>query len=226
MKHVIRAQYRAIIRNGVTESEISLVTEECYRKLKTKVEKGILLTGTMNRYKNMLFLYVEYVVNAKGKENTKVEAMPDAWLENSFRILESWPGVSKKRYWVYMYPVFWFDQPKSIEQWRRKEKPTERCGRIAIVYSEKLLSYIYHHQAIVKEGLLVGDRYQMISQHENILFSYFECPRDRERVNISRLDLESEEIKKWEGAEPESHFIHLPESNGENFLIIQTVFSL
>lgn len=95
-----------------------------------------------------------------------------------------------------------------------------------MLHPEKLLSYVCHHQAIVEEGLLVGDRYQMISQHENLLFSYFETPRDREQVNIRRKQEVSEEIKRWEEVDPESHFYHFPEAQGENFLVIPTVFSV
>lgn len=69
----------------------------------------------------------------------------------------------------------------------------------------------------MREGLLVGDRYQMISLHENLLFSYFETPRDREQVNISRRPEPSEATKEWEAVVPESHFYHFPEANGENF---------
>ena len=71
---------------------------------------------------------------------------------------------------------------------------------------------------LLREGLLVGDRYQMISLHENLLFSYFETPRDREQVNISRRPEPSEATKEWEAVVPESHFYHFPEANGENFL--------
>ena len=78
----------------------------------------------------------------------------------------------------------------------------------------------------MREGLLVGDRYQMISLHENLLFSYFETPRDREQVNISRRPEPSEATKEWEAVVPESHFYQFPEANGENFLIILTVFSV
>lgn len=27
-----------------------------------------------------------------------------------------------KRRWLYMYPVFWFDEPKSVEVWKRKKR--------------------------------------------------------------------------------------------------------
>ena len=57
----------------------------------------------------------------------------------------------------------------------------------------------------------------MISQHENLLFSYFETPRDREQVNIRRKQEVSEEIKRWEEVDPESHFYHFPEAREKTF---------
>ena len=78
----------------------------------------------------------------------------------------------------------------------------------------------------MEEGLLVGDRYQMISSHENLLFSYFETPRDREQVNIKHQEKESEEIEKWEAVDPESHFIRFEEDPENNFLVIDTLLSI
>ena len=116
--------------------------------------------------------------------------------------------------------------PAQLDAWAPREMDEERCGRIAVLYPEKLFSYVCHHQAIVEEGLLVGDRYQMISLHENLLFSYFETPRDREQVNIRREEGESLEIQKWEAVDPAGHFRHFPEAGGENFLVIETVISV
>ena len=49
--------------------------------------------------------------------------------------------------------------------------------------TRKAVFYTYWHYAIVQEGLLKGDKYQYISLHENVLFSYFEEPRHN--VNIT-----------------------------------------
>ena len=190
----------------------------------------------MCRYGEQVFFYLEYIAE---EENTvdeaewrsKLPSLAQEFLGHE-NVLEKWPSFDasktqkEERYWVYMYPVFWFDEPRSLDTWKRKEEPDQRCGRIAVLHSEKLFSYICHHQAIVEEGLLVGDRRQMISQHENLLFSYFETPRNREQVNISRRQEVSKEIKRWEEVDPESHFYHFPEAHGENFLVIPTVFSV
>ena len=88
-----------------------------------------------------------------------------------------------------------------------------------------MFEYVEYHYALVKEGLLAGDRYQLISMHEDLLFSYLEEPRTP--GNIRRIPgAASEVIDGWMKSDPDSHFIHLPGSNGANFLFIPTVFAL
>lgn len=232
MKQVIRAQYRAVLKEGTTEEELRTAADFCRLKMEKEIREERLLTGGIFRHKKLLFLYMEYITDTEmyknGTDTGKkcIEQFPQEWFPEMTPFLHTWPGKSGERSWAYMYPVFWFDTPKSLDMWKRKEKPDKRCGRIAVLHPEKLFSYVCHHQAIVKEGLLTGDRYQMISLHENVLFSYFETPRDREQVNIRRSEDESKEIKKWEAADPESHFCHFPEAKGENFLIIETLVSV
>ena len=239
MSQVIRAQYRAVIQKEAVPEKTEQAFAYWEEQLKKQCLEGGVLTGTMCRYQDQLFLYLECIAAEEQLADSrrwkaKIENFAQNILGNQ-DVLEMWPvfdvsGEHKTsetgRFWVYMYPVFWFDEPKSLDTWRRTQKPDGRCGRIAVLHSEKLFSYVCHHQAIGEEGLLVGDRYQMISQHENLLFSYFETPRDREQVNISRKQEVSEEIKKWEAVDPESHFYHFPEAHGENFLVIPTVFSV
>lgn len=233
MRQVIRAQYRAVLKEKITEAELQKTADSCRLKMQKEMQKEHLLTGGIFRYEEQLFLYMEYITDTEiyaSEQNTYteqkyMEQLPQEWFPEMTPLLHTWPGKSRQRSWAYMYPVFWFDTPKSLDTWKRKEKPNKRCGRIAVLHPEKLFSYVCHHQAIVKEGLLTGDRYQMISLHENVLFSYFETPRDREQVNIRRSEDKSEEIKKWEAVDPESHFCHFPEAKGENFLIIETLVS-
>ena len=70
----------------------------------------------------------------------------------------------------------------------------------------------------MQEGLLRGDKYQYISLHENILFSYYEEPRNN--VNLSGKDEDSKVIEGWMKADPESHFDHDIIGTESNFLII------
>lgn len=233
MKQIIRAQYRAALKNEITEESFRKATELCRLKMEKKIQEECLLTGGMFRYKNLLFLYMEYITDSEMYEDEKnmhdrqecIEQLPQKWFPEILPFLHKWPEISGMREWVYMYPVFWFDTPKGVDTWKRKKKPDKRCARIAVLHPQKLFSYVCSHQEIVKEGLLTGDRFQMISLHENLLFSYFEMPRDREQVNIKRSEEKSKEIEKWEAKDPKSHFRHFPEAEGENFLVIETVIS-
>ena len=68
-----------------------------------------------------------------------------------------------------------------------------------------------------------GDKYAFISMHENILFSYYEEPRNN--VNIKKSDEESAVIGEWLNADPESHFDRV-KAQGNNFLVVPCLFSM
>lgn len=150
---------------------------------------------------------------------------PESLLMPLSSFLQLWPGQRGDRLWVHMYHIYYHSVPESTEQWRRAAVPEKRRGRIAFLRDDKLFSYTYFHKAIVDEGLLTGDRYQSIALHENILFSYFEEPRTfvNVRGDISR---ESQVIRDWMAVDPESHFIHMPQGEGENFMFLPALFAL
>ena len=149
---------------------------------------------------------------------------PDDFLEPISTYLMIWPGQDKDRLWVHMYHIYYHSIPKSIEQLKRAKVPEKRRGRIAFLRDEKVFSYTYYHRAIVEEGLLLGDKYQSIALHENILFSYFEEPKTM--VNRRNCAEESTIIEEWFKEDPESHFIHMPEGQGENFMLLPALFTL
>lgn len=236
MKKIIRRQYRATLKQEINEAAFLEAASKSEHAASKAKENGEVLTCGLFRYNSMLFLYIELIdnddnCNASGYGNDKSgvvnnSADPSALFSDLTGFLCTWPEMDGEKKWVEMVPAFWFDTPVSLEQWKRGLEPDKRCGRIAVVHPDKLLSYLCHHQAIVKEGLLKGDRYQSIAFHENILFSYFETPRDREVVNIKRSDEISSAITEWEKVDPSSHFYSLPEANGGNFLVISTVFDV
>ncbi len=139
--------------------------------------------------------------------------------------LQIWPGQADERLWVHMYHIYYHDKPTSMEQWARASVPELRRGRIAFLRDDKLFSYVYYHKALVDEGLLLGDRYQSIALHENILFSYFEEPKTM--CNVAHdFTRQSEVINEWLAVDPESHFIHMPQGKGENFMFLPALFAL
>ena len=139
--------------------------------------------------------------------------------------LQLWPGQKDDRLWVHMYHIYYHSVPQSPEQWKRAAVPEKRRGRIAFLRDDKLFSYTYFHKAIVDEGLLAGDKYQSIALHENILFSY--CEEPKTFVNVQGdASRESQVIKDWMAVDPESHFIHMPQGKGENFMFLPALFAV
>lgn len=178
------------------------------------VEQGTVCTDTKDA------MYVE-----SGEDIQVNMPRPNDFLAPLAPFLMTWPGQRKERLWVHMYHIYYHSKPESAEGWKRVAVPEQRRGRIAFLRDDKLFSYIYHHKAIVDEGLLVGDRYQSIALHENILFSYFEEPKTMVNVQ-NNLHEKSKVIEDWIAVNPESHFIHMPEGGGENFMFLPALFAM
>ncbi|PJM75097.1 hypothetical protein [Bifidobacterium simiarum] len=228
MTNVERASYRAVLKPGIDGTEsLSGAVRAAAAQAKRLVDDGVLLTVGMYRHGDQLFLYAEHIHEDERPNRDEIRRAPDGWgwLHG---LLKPFPAMHGRDVedveWAYMHPVFWFDEPKSVAYYMRRPVPDARCGRIAVLYPDRLMDYVCHHQAIVHEELLVGDRYQFISIHDNVLFSYFERPRDRGMRNISGIDRPSEEIERWLAVDPASHFDHFPEANGDDFLVIDTLF--
>ena len=220
MRLLIRRAFRAALREDVDEASLSAALAAFRETCRGAIGAGEMNTASVFRYRQMLFVYLE--LTPERAENGAAEAL----LPVLAPFLKSWPAVDgPDRPFVPMTPVFWHDQPVYAREYTRAQPPEKRCGRIALLRPEKLMSYVTFHQALVREGLLVGDRRQFISLHENVLFSYFETPRDREQVNIRRSNEKSRVLEEWLAADPDSHFIRFPESPNENFHIIETVVS-
>ena len=246
MGKIYRLHYRAQLKENYTEQELIQVVENCKENIRELQKNGQVLTAALYRHGKMLFLYYE----ALGEAVTVVEPVAAAGLEQEscHTLLESgediqatvvhpteflahlapylctWPGQNGDRLWVHMYYIYCHNVPENKEHWKRAAIPELRRGRIAFLRDEKLFSYIYHHKAIVDEGLLKGDKYQSIALHENILFSYFEEPKTF--VNIRNSEEESKVIADWIAVDPESHFIHMPEGAGENFMFLPALFAM
>ena len=172
------------------------------------------MTAALYIYGRQLFLYYEAIGEEMG---------PEAFMAPLSPLLSLWPEKENTVPWAKMYHIYWHCEPKDETDWRRDPKPLRRRGRIAYLKHDTLFEYVYHHFAIVREGLLKGDKYMSIALHEDVLFSYFEEPRSS--VNIRRADgPESQAIQGWLDVNPEAHFIPLPGSNGQNFLLLPECF--
>ena len=205
---IYRYHYRGQLKSDIDETELKKALEEAEKQVKGLVKEEKIMTAALYHFGKMLFFYYEAI----GQEQE-----PEALLSPLNPFLEQWPGQETMRNWVYMYHIYYHAIPQGVEDWKRKSVPEMRRGRIAFLKTEKLFDYVYHHIAIVKEGLLDGDQYQSIGIHENILFSYFEEPRSH--VNIRRQPgAKSKEIDAWEALDPKSHFIPGPEGTSFTFL--------
>lgn len=224
MANVERASYRAELKPSVNDGELADLVAAASKAAQQLVDDGELLTAGLYRYQNQLFLYLEHIYEGDKPDLEAIRVAPIdwGWLDGA---LKPMPSIHGDHTWAYMYPVFWFDEPKSVEYYTRNPEPDERCGRIAVLYPDKLMEYVCHHQAIVNEGTFVGDRYQFISIQDDVLFSYFERPRDRGQQSISGANGPSQEIQNWIDVDPASHFNHFPEANGDDFLVIDTLFA-
>lgn len=210
---IFRCHYRGRLDS---QEELSVRLAECREAAQRLIDEKCLMTAALYHFENQLFLYYEAIGE---------EIAPERFMSSLHPLLARWPQKEETCDWAKMYHVYWHDEPRDERDWQRKKAPERRCGRIAYLKHESLFRYVYHHYAIVEEGLLKGDRYQSIALHEDVLFSYFEEPRSS--VNVRRApDGESKVIQGWLDVNPESHYIPLPGSNGENFLLLPEYFAL
>ncbi|MCR4901606.1 MAG: hypothetical protein K6A23_01990 [Butyrivibrio sp.] len=217
-----RSQYRCSFNILMDDIDVEEIVKKCKDKAQTFVEKKILCNASFYRYENMGFLYIEEIVESNDSEAFDA----DEFMADLKPYLKPWPEMDGDKFFAPMINVYFHHIPDlDINEWE-KERTTavkERIGRVAFVYPDKLPSYVMHHNAIVEEGLLKGDKYAYISLHENILFSYYEEPRNN--VNIKGLEEESKVIDNWLKVDPESHFDR-EKAQGKNFLVIPSLFTV
>ena len=219
---VLRRNYRAAMA-----ADLETVREAFERdreKVSCLKKQGQVLAANVYYHDDMLFLYLETVSGEETNDPKSEKPEPEDIFPETSKLLKKWPERDGDRNWCYMYPIYWHDVPEDTFSWRPEsaEKKTRR-GRIAYLNHDKLFSYVYYHKALVDEGLISGDRYQFIALHEDILFSFFEEPK--QFTNIKKTDKESEVIKDWMKVDPESHFDHTL-SGKDNFLLLPCLFEI
>ncbi|MBR4667379.1 MAG: hypothetical protein IKO76_01330 [Butyrivibrio sp.] len=217
-----RSQYRCSFKIVGSHIPIDSSLERCKECFAKLIDEGLVANASFYRYENMGFLYVEEIV-----ADTTAEALDvDKIMADLNPYLKPWPEEDGDAYFAPMINVYYHHIPEDdIDLWEHERTTAEktRVGRVAFVFPDKLPSYVRYHNAIVEEGLLKGDKYAFISLHENLLFSYYEEPRNN--VNIKGLDEESKVINDWMAADPESHFDRV-KAEGSNFLVIPCLFSV
>lgn len=240
MQKIFRLHYRAQIKPEYTVADMKQALVQCGSRIRQAQHSGSMLTAALYYHDRMLFLYYEAVgeqletveplageagIRESGEDVQANIPYPKTFLAALEPFLESWPGQTDKRLWVHMYHIYYHSIPQDMEEWRRNAVPEMRRGRIAFLREEKLFSYVFYHNALVQEGLLQGDKYQSIGLHENILFSYFEEPKTLTNIKGNGEEA-SKVIDDWLAVNPESHFIHMPQGGGENFLFLPALLSM
>lgn len=212
MDMVYRKEYRGCLKSDINEQKLKQVCET----LAADLEKNKNFIEVMlYRHHSMLFLYFEARVE---------DINPDYFLQELNLFLETWPEENGVSHWAYMYPIFYHQIPDDEKDWNiERAGDKTKIGRIAFLKEDKLFSYVYWHKALVDEKLIKGDKYQYISLHENILFSYFEEPRNN--MNLSGSEKESEYIKNWLALDPGSHF-QLDKTDGEHFKVLEPIIKV
>ena len=211
-----RSQYRCSFKLLGSDMPFDNIIERCKEEFTELIKAGKVCNASFYRYNNMGFLYVEELADLD----------IDSVMADLNPYLKPWPEENGDVYFAPMINVYYHHIPEDdLDKWEyeRTTDEKQRIGRIAFVYPDKLPSYVMYHNAIVEEGLLKGDKYAYISMHENLLFSYYEEPRNN--VNIKNCDEESKVINDWLAVDPESHFDR-EKAQGNNFLVIPCLFSV
>ncbi|MDE7339549.1 MAG: hypothetical protein K2N80_03160 [Lachnospiraceae bacterium] len=216
-----RASYRAALRSDAGEEQIGRAFAECQCILEQEKEAHRLLTASLYRYGGFLFLYTEGIGETAVPEKLFAPAAP---------FLQKWPAVietpDEDRAWAFMQPYYYHALPETAEEWMQNRQPSLRRGRIALLAPGKWENYMTHHLALMREGLIEGDRYHLISIHENVLFSYFEEPKTMTNLQ-KKPGAQSKALEDWLLTDPESHFMRFVLGQGpgpdENFVFLPCV---
>jgi hypothetical protein len=218
---LIRHQYRCSFNASAEGLEFESTIELFREKASLLIKNGAFCNISFYRYKKMGFLHLEEICDSEDEKSDPESICPEIGA-----FLKPWPEEDGDRYFVPMIKVYYQYEPEDDPDEWEKERTTAvktRVGRIAFVFPSKLTSYVMYHRRLTDEGLNKGDKYAFISMHENILFSYYEEPRNN--VNIRRSDEASKVIDEWLKVDPESHFDRV-KAKGMNFLVIPCLFSV
>jgi hypothetical protein len=163
---VIRCVYRAELKPNMD------VTAGVERVQKLAGQEGSLLTASLFQWGTSLFIYAETVGVAFSVEDV---------LGDFGGCLKAWPDhTGEERFWVPMMDIFHFSKPQGVDHWWRKTPVEKPFGRVIRLRPEKVSSYIFYHYQLQEEHPGRGDKYGLITIHEDLLFFYQEQPRIKE----------------------------------------------
>ncbi|MCR8633742.1 hypothetical protein [Paenibacillus radicis (ex Xue et al. 2023)] len=191
-----RFMFRTQLRNGHEEAGL-LRLAELQEDARELVRDGAIMTIGCYKWMRNLFLYYECI----GRD-----IAPEDMFGGLQEHLEDWPGTQQMRKWILMTDVFHFNEPASYDHWLRKESVERRVGRVAHLKPEMISSYIYYHYQLQEERAFLGDKYEIIAIHENLLFGYQEFPKVIEDPVLPKKLSTSGTPVNWNDSRMDLHF--------------------
>lgn len=195
MAMIDRMMLRGQLKEQYAEQGLAILRES--GEAERLVREGVLLTAAAFAWNRNVFLYGE-CLGARPE--------PERFVPDIGELLEDWPGEDGKRKWVPMIDVFHFNEPASLEHWKRKEPVLRRVGRIAHLKPEMMASYIYYHYQLQEEQAFHGPKYEIIAMHENLLFGYQEFPAVVEKPVVPKRLSTSGTPVNWNDSRMDLHF--------------------
>lgn len=192
MKRMI---YRGKFKEGLEEIAIENMLKE--PNVKKFLDNGRIMTIGAFKWEGNVFLYYECI---------EEEIFPEQIFTAMEEFLIDWPGEKELRKWIPMIDVFHFNEPASVEHWKRKEPVESRMGRVAHLKPEMMSSYIYYHYQLQEERAFLGPKYEIIAMHENLLFGYQEFPKLVEEPILPKKLNTSSTPKDWKDSRMDLHF--------------------
>ena len=187
MPTIYRSVYRAQAKPDQADSALNRLCDLA-TALPLGTAPGDLMTVSLLRWGLHIFAYWESVDQPHAPE-TLFPGLDD--------LLESWPGATPKgdiaRTFVPMMDIFHYLAPENlagdaVAAWRRKAPVDQAWGRLARLQPPMVSSYIFLHYQLQEEKPGIGDKYGLISLHEDLIFFYQEQPAVVEAaVNPAKL---------------------------------------
>lgn len=203
----------AMVERKLWRAAIMQKLTPCFREsaasrmeaLKGMAADGIILHLGLYLWADSVFLYYEAL--RPGVE-------PDFLFPEATGFLALWPGEREPRPWIRLIDIFHFNEPASVDHWRRKRPVGWQIGQMGRLKPETIPHYLFYHYALQEEQAFPGDKYEIIGISENLLFAYREKPEEFESP-LYPPRLEAKVVpSNWDSVDIPSCFIPWPDLPG------------
>ncbi len=183
MPTISRSVYRAQAKPDQADSALNRLCDLA-TALTLGTAPGDLMTVSLLRWGLHIFAYWESVDQPLA---------PEMLFPGLDDLLETWPGATPNgdmgRTFVPMMDIFHYLAPENlagdaVDAWRRKAPVDQAWGRLARLQPPMVSSYIFLHYQLQEEKPGIGDKYGVISLHEDLIFFYQEQPAVVEAATI------------------------------------------